>query len=336
MENAKSAIYIISSPLQALCAIEAKLKFNFYQNYFFITYLSEQLKSKSTIINVLNNFGINSYREIVLPKYYNYLKYLIINLRKSIKYDYIFIGDYFNTSYYLLALIFKKRDSKLIFLDDGNSTIEAFIYKFKYAKNRGISYYLRYLITKIICMPVFINSKTFFTIFSNTNTKHFSVIKNEFEIIKYNLLNNNVKNESGVIIGSNFAEMGFLKEEEYIKVLLDVIKKYPQTKNIYYFPHRNENKDKLNNIMKLTNIIICENNSCIELEIVNKNINPKFIIGFGSTALYSLKILYPTSNIIGYIIKLRDDYLNVIYEEIWKEYIKKGINVFQLLNTTKK
>ena len=330
MEKEKSAIYIIGSPFQALCAIEAKHYFNCFKNDFFITYLSDEIKKKSTIINIFNNFGINIYQEIILPKYFNYLKYVITNFFKNTKYDYIFIGDYYNTAYYLLALTFKKRGSKIIFLDDGNSTMEAFSFRFKYAKSRGTAYYLRHLITKTFCFPLFKNSNTFFTIFSSTETNYFNIIPNNFELIRANALNKDLSDESIVIIGTNLVEMGLYSKEDYIKLLVNVLKKYPQAHSIYYFPHRGESEIKLNDIEKISNMIIKENNTCIELEIINNSIAPKLIIGFGSTALFSLKMLYLNSVVIGYSLNMSADYQNVIYAYIWKEYVKKGIKIIDL------
>jgi len=326
----KSAIYIIGSPFQALCAIEAKNHFNCFKNDFFITYLSDKIKKKSTIINIFNNFGIYVYQEIILPKYFYYLKYVITNLLKNTKYDYIFIGDYYNTAYYLLALTFKKKGSKIIFLDDGNSSIEAFNFKFKYAIERGIAYYLRYLITKTLCSPLFKNSDTFFSIFSSTETNYFNVISNNFEVIRANVINKNTNPDNIVIIGTNLVEMGLYAKVDYLKLLVDAVQKYPQIHTIFYYPHRGESEIKLNEIKKILNIIIKENNTCIELEIIKNSISPKLIIGFGSTALFSLKMLYPNSVVVGYILNMNADYQNVIYADIWKEYTKQGIKIIDL------
>lgn len=83
----------------------------------------------------------------------------------------------------------------------------------------------------------------------------------------------------------------YIEESEYLLILNDMINfvKDKNFKTVYYKPHHCED-DRILNIFSKKGIKIVEDNRCIEELIMNENMG--YIIGFTSSALVNLKLIY--------------------------------------------
>ena len=68
----------------------------------------------------------------------------------------------------------------------------------------------------------------------------------------------------------------------------------------------------------------------VEIDFVTNDIYPLVVIGFGSTALLTLKYIFPKASIIDLVFHHSDDALVKEYRSIEQEYRKQGISVVEL------
>ena len=325
----ESTLIIISSPFQAICAIEAIVYFEVKEPYIII------IPNKENSINIktyqiLADYGINQYKIVKFDYFLKLLSYVISKkpyyLFYTKKFSKIIIGDYLNPTHKLLASYYN--NNELIYLDDGNSSIEIFKYKSKLAKRRSINNFLKINISNILLHSR--KKHTFFSVFPT---------KNDFFINKTNKLNflknkiNIVDNRNDIyILGSNIYLMNYITGDKYIEYLKKTIcslNKNNTNSKIYYCPHRGENIKDIEKICEKLKLNIFQTQKTIEIDIVEKGIIPKIIVGFGSTALYTLKILFDEIQI--YLIKLPTNNKNVnnTYNLIYKVYDKKNILILE-------
>ena len=122
--------------------------------------------------------------------------------------------------------------------------------------------------------------KEYWTIFD-------SRAQNNFDYLNLKQKLNSVKlqeSDDVFFIGQPLSELNILSEQKYLGVIESMSKK----NRIIYFPHRRESKEKIRQL----SVSVHHSDVPLELELLNIGKRPKLIVGFYSTALYSLKLLY--------------------------------------------
>ena len=157
------------------------------------------------------------------------LKFLFFIIANLFRKNQIIHGNYNSISFRFLAFLFSKRLNAID--DGGNTALFPFRIKNKFRK--------------------------FYTIFPEI--KKIKQLKKYTEIIDIKLSekrNNIIKDSSNIIYlcASADVEVGRVKEEEYLNILNALVKKYNNYQNIFYYPHRRESKNKLNNIRRSINL----------------------------------------------------------------------------------
>jgi hypothetical protein len=287
------ALFIISSPFQALNVVSAIKRFQIKKWEIIITNTTKEAKA---IIDVLNEFNINNYSifENHGLLYYYLLRYRKIIGSTTFKYNGIFIGDFEDITHICLLNYFSNEKTNRYILDDGNKTILGYLNSFRISKMlylRSTNWKVKYTILSLV-----INQRRLFknaivySIFTPNNKITQTFIFNDLS----KLVNNHIQKEAKqavCIIGSPYVNMGVISESRYIE-MLNNIKLNHKDLTFYYIPHRKESK-KFILSLKDIGIVGVENNTSIEVLFMFSNWGPRFVYGFGSTALFSL------SNILG-------------------------------------
>ena len=178
------------------------------------------------------------------------------------KLDHIVTGD-INNNFIGKITHFSK---KLIILDDGTNIF--------YLKDKKFTF-------QIYIFFSFFNNKYF-----NIPDKFF--INNQYKYIR-NLKKSVSKQKNYIILlGAPFVVKSLLDENQYIKCLKYIKRKYIN-KKIYYFPHPKEN---INDIEKLRLFKIIKSNYGFEIYLLNQKIIPNKIIGLNSTAFITIYKLF--------------------------------------------
>lgn len=297
-------LFLVESPLQLLCAVEAKLFFNI-SNEFFIIRLSGNNSNDNQMIKLVNIFSLNGRVKYIIINSKNrniqdYLKVIFYKITYYIKfknYSKIFIGN-FESSFF--KLITKAVDKKrIILLDDGAKTLSI---QNKFSNNYSMD---------------------FFSFFNLTPYSNQKIFHNDFSELRKKILNYQFEDKI-ILLGSKFAEVGLLTEEKYINCI-ENISNYFKNQGIIYVVHRGENLNKLEKLKKsLPNIIIEELDYPVELYGFNKLKIPKLVVSFHSTALFTMRVIYNCETIsfkFNYKSSKHDKDINEVYD-FYKKYMK--------------
>ncbi|RXE84505.1 hypothetical protein DRB05_21550 [Pseudoalteromonas sp. A757] len=145
----------------------------------------------------------------------------------------------------------------------------------------------------------------------------FSVINNEIELFEY------YEEKSSVsFIGQHLVELGFINNEDYLKVLENIKENFePQYKQFNYYAHRSESEVKLSKI-KLLGYRVFRLNCSIEQYFYKGRASKGVFISYYSTALLNISSAHKNSDFYFCV-----DYLDVKDETV-SDSIKLSYEVF--------
>jgi hypothetical protein len=314
----QEAAFLVASPFQALCALEAISYFKVQKADFYI--LPEGVSSKMTLDFLLKQ----GYKGVLMPSEGNsyFLKWIKCGHKK---YDYFFVGDYFFGNI-LYVLLWSNRGANIIYLDDGNSTLGLLLPK---PRDRFGAY--ESLKKRLSCRLF-----SFFKDLKRVNRCFFSIfdlegrgfpypsIKNNFEVLKRGM--DNTPTEGVYIIGTNTSGLGidkgtFIKNLEYIK---DYVSQLGLQDSINYCPHRRD-ENNYDEELKKMGMMVFPTEVSVEVDFIRKRLSPLYVFGFGSTAMITLKFLYPQANVINFKMHTNNSEIDSEYRELENEYSRYGI-----------
>lgn len=293
-------VFVITSPLQYICALEAKHHYKSAQNI--LVYIEQKTdigKRQMDAIFDATEWGHvlragRDNRSFVAPKLIKQIKKISQgNLQR------FFYSEYtaWRSKLFIRNLDFKQH----IFFDDGTMTF--FDYydhiepKTEFHRPRLLN---DFLVRLQGCKPIgrlaFFENTEIFSIFGFPDCS-ISYQENALILLKNRIHQNNGNSKSlNLFIGQAcIGEKGHLSSEQY----LDLIKQTAGslTEPLLYIPHRTETKPISEEIKKIKNIRFHQSSFPIEIELFMKKINPIQIFGLSSTALYTLSKLYPSAKI---------------------------------------
>jgi len=283
-------IFIVKSPLQIINSLEAIEYFKLNHNILVIIHDNDaqnttQMNSLTSMYNWKKIIILESIKKFKFFRDVSFIK----KLSKE-QYNYMFLSNITSIHKLLLANIKRK---KTFYIDDGIETISR--YNNQFLPNKLNNYrvkQLRYLLTGLkIHIKDNINLFTYFDLKDFRTSK---VIKNDLNHFKKKYLVDTKIDEHIYILGQPLVSLNFLKEEDYFKYLDYIISAYDN--NIIYIPHRTEIiSDRLKSYIS-DKFEIKDLHMPIELYFLQNNIYPSHIIGFITTAFFTLKKLYSKSN----------------------------------------
>lgn len=293
-------LYIVESPLQLLCAYEA-IKVEGQSEYCLLIRQTGRGNNDKHLITCVEKLRLN-YQVITVRTdkvIFDLVKnvfFLIEILSKS--YNKTYLGSYYSS---FLKLIRKfSRQKEVFYLDDGAATLRA---QNEIEENKCV-----------------INWFTFFNINPIDNQK---IYKHNFNSLKYMLKNREVK--LSYFIGQPYEKMINFSEEIYLSCLKEISKDYSKENPLIYIPHRIEDISILNEV---ENIYILYIDTPVEMFFVLDSIYiPERIYSCYSTALFSLKGIFPNTQVVAVKPKV---HLGVI-EDVYFNMKDLDINVMELV-----
>lgn len=313
---------LVSSPFQALNALEAIKDINIDSPDFFVFGNDNNAEMTKKFVSERGY----SYKSVRLAdSAFNAIR----NCREYNSYKRIIVGDFFSIPFFLTSLALITRHGQIIYVDDGNSTLgllPPFSRKRLAFRNTLKNLFYKLLLFYKESKQV---SRFFFTFFDVEGKGFpFPVIKNNFAILRGNV---NVFNKDIYIIGTNTSQLQIARSE--YRSQLDLISKYVKTiypgENIFYCPHRRD-LNQYDFDCESIGISMYNTKVSVEVDFATNEISPIAVIGFGSTALMTLKYMFPESNIIDLVFHHADETLVEEYRAIELEYRSKGIKVVEL------
>lgn len=318
------ALFILNSPFQAMCAVEAILHYKVQNPSFFIFDCEDSVKkTKSVISSCGGDVSIIPHAGTVAL-----IKFLKGNTARD--YNTFFVGDYYSYDQYLIAILLSKIKSRIVYLDDGTSTLDM-LPPFCRKRSKGItSRRLAYLVLDIMSKLKRIRS-TFFSIFDLSSFKQFPYETNTLSTWKKFDINHQTVGDSIFIIGTNSSVLSF-KGCSYIDILQKTIEyirtRFPKA-NIYYCPHRRDKND-YSDYLDERGLHTFSTKVSVEVDFLKQRITPRLIIGFASTALLSLKSIYPTVDVCSVHIEDINAETNKSIRSIESYYKNNNIEILYL------
>lgn len=304
--NGEPSIFVITSPFQVLCTYSA-IKNLKITDYLIIVVYAEIDIRKEQVFTCLDYFQLEYikfklYDHVVIQETFSF-DCFFRNKHKA-HYSRAFLGDYRDDIFKPIAFKYLKRNSAIIYLDDGNSSLIHF-QKLRSTPLRSCIYNIFFSLIAHF-RSIYIN-KYYYTIYSDISTKMVTK-KNNLNILitKQNLINQNKSFFIGTSPDSYTRAMQ-LSHEEYLSYLETTLKKFKElSKNteLYFIPHgKDKYIDEIKIMLKELGFQLLKLNEIVEIYLTRKKITPVTVAGFMSTALYTIKQLSPQTRAIGFMTK---------------------------------
>ena len=283
------SLFVVNSPFQCLCMLEAI-------SYFKIT-------DYNVLISYLDNTSTPMVEKLLKEKKIKYSKTHFNHIVKSIfplifkphrRYKNIFLGYYYNYCDLAAAYIYGAFRGQIYYLDDGIQAYEIFSDNPRKRFRNTITFII--FLYKIIGMIKMMPKEKFFTIY-DVQSKEIEIIRNPFNCL---ICTNEETRKDIYIIGTNTDIIKF-SNHSYFDYLISINKiirdKYPND-DVYYCPHRRDsNNSKIFNFCKQNGISIFHTTISVEYDFAITGIYPRIIIGFNSNALYTLHFMFKNAEV---------------------------------------
>lgn len=312
--------FIVASPFQLLCAIEAIHEFEI-KEYQIAFLLQRDSPRNPQMFATAEKYGVQ-YDLYYMGDFNNDYRTnsgIYLDTTKQ-KYDRVFIGDYEGTMYNMLAPIYGKPGAVTLYMDDGNSTILFLkgVHKAPKPKNwrKKLNWYRNSIVgkskfTKEIEKRYGVyDSNCFFTIY-NIKSKKFHVYPHQLSYVQSIANQQQERKENAILIVGTIPQV-IAEEVHHVSLSLieaihwqklkEIRNKYPNER-IIYIPHGRDNNPIVPQFCTILNIKYRTIDEPIETYTLKSDINPTAIYGFGSSALMVFHRMFPSVEIVSWRIK---------------------------------
>lgn len=333
-------LYVVESPFQLISAMEAKAAFPADKHILFVRYGYVQEVDRVNNEQVTRLLKMTTWDEIIVspPRKYPIFTFaqiiykIIKLLKRNIEFDNIFISIYGPTyQRYFPANLAAKT---LFLIDDGYNSIE--IQRDYLSINNPSNFHepiLKRVVLRLLGLKYMVSqSVNLFTCFNINPVGDQLVIQHSFEYLKNAFSHQQSKTVDKVyLLGGNFIESQYLSKESYLRLLGEIARYYYPLK-VIYLPHRREMLENLAEIGSIPGISIERFENPVEVEFLFRGSYPIYIALTVSTALFSMKKIFPETIIK--VFKLNTNEVNPLYreriKEIYSYYQAQHVDIIQL------
>ena len=320
-----STLFIVGSPFQCLCMLEA---INYFEisDYSVIVAYCDTL-SLDKIRTLLNENRIPFEEKKIAPIVKDFLP--LVHTKHK-RYKNIFVGNYYSVINEVVGILYAQRRYALFYLDDGTQALSLFS---ENPRKRYSSFKIEVVLRfYFLCLSWKKRvSTSFFTIYDVASDK-MNIIHNSLSCL---IPHNAIPKEGIIIIGSNSSFLRFRDcyYFDYLNSVYGFIKEKWPAEKIIYCPHRRDHNNNLNKKWcQQNNVDYFEPEVSVEYDFVIRGFNPIAIIGFTSNALYTLKSLYPSSEVYTVYYHVCDKGADKETEIIRQQMLKTGILNLKLID----
>lgn len=302
-------VFVIESPFQMLSALEAVRYFALDNNVLFmrISGNSRNNEQLGTIANYGDWIKIIPFETAKLRDLAA-IKRSIREIRKNYEIGLLFLGEFYSPVITAFGVLFSS--TKIYVLDDGAGSLEIWNYyhssdpkqakRFMHASlNNRIKAMVNCLLRnwpgkkrKVIYL---------FSCFDLTSNQRLQVTKHNFDFTRSKTSTlTEQKNDTLFFLGSCACESGVVTEEYYEQCISKVAALYKDM-HLVYLPHRHERADKIASRVAPYGFEIKYLDSIVELGFCELQERPRYVASFLSTALYSLKMIFPEADVTAFL-----------------------------------
>lgn len=320
------SVFVLCSPFQILCAIAAIKQLEIVTYKLFLLLKRNNVRNEQAI-SLLETFNIPYKRLPYLTRFNFWSSVIKAYSQRRNEYKRLFVGDFRNVSQLYAGLRFVSDNSNVVILDDGNATI-SILNGVLTEPVPKIHVSLLNMITK---RRKVVYDQNFLTIYSDIANKNFKI--NKLYLDKVSCNDNFEKSLKNVyIVGTKvngFCNALDIPVNTFIQKLGELMHylrvRFPD-ETIYYIPHGRDNNDFGEKLCQQYGCVYSRPDMMIEMELLNLPNPPKAIYGYTSTALYTLKKLFPASKVVNILFDLSEE--NPAYKRkksITEYYLRNGI-----------
>lgn len=313
--NNSNNIFLISTPLQLINAIEAKHHFNL-ENSDSIIIINAYAANLTSIQNLLNNEDWASIvyvessaeqqreHESNLKNYklYPVIKKLVASKKKldeiisSVgKIRYLFVGYYLGLEN--LHFINSTYHEQIVLLDDGIATIEINRRR-KHRQSLYNAWSLEFFVKALVKRLLFgyklyhPDRVTYFSLYKIDVPQSDKLICNDYVFIRQQI---GLKSQSEIayLLGQPLSEINpkIIKEEKYLYYVERILARLKPLK-VIYIPHRDEDKSKISRMINKLGIEVLEIQVPFEWFLIHSVERPSKVAGLVTSALPNCKSLF--------------------------------------------
>jgi len=294
-------LFIISSPLQLMNAIEAVHHFHLKNLILFILHVKNP-RALAQMDKLKAMVPWSRVEYIHLPQ--TILERLMfvqqINRVKSSmplgRIDRIFVGDYGGDHMNHIVNSFKA--SEVYLLDDG---MVVSFYQQNQETSQGLKVTLRQKLYTLLGYKLMPIQHAFFSIYVVENAK---VVENNYQFFRAHIQEKQVQ-EMVYFIGQPLMELGIVPATRY-PALLQRVLEYYAPKKVYYIGHRNQERQQIEPMVEALGFIYREFSNPLELEMIDAIEIPSDFATFYSTALMTLPYFIDEANYTLFKLPLED------------------------------
>lgn len=326
-----SSLFVIATPLHILCMVEAIREFEI-EDFEIIVLVHPKEQRCFQVKQMLNDLRfkyhcIDYSIENTFMLSFGWFKQKI-NLNK---YQRVYIGDYYYLLYYLIGLQYILSGGVFVCLDDGNLTVGALIGQKRF---RSLKTKIYILIRNFRLYIKNINyEQYFYTIYSTIPTKKKVYANNLSHLITQFIIDDKVSDQI-YFIGTNPADYindYGITEATYLNwltVALYKIRKENLGKSLFYVPHGRDQHVATENICKELGFNYLKIDCAVEYYFLKYNIHPFLVAGFQSSALYNIKMIFPSISVVNFYINNPNALLYKELEATFSLYRNSNISCY--------
>lgn len=325
LEQEVPSVFIVCSPFQILCAIEAIHEFRISE-YKFILCLIEDIRNQQ-VFNVMQKFNIQY--EIVWLHNLGIKDLIQILAPGKSTFHRAFLGDFDSLWLNVVAIRYLSKNSDIVYIDDGTRIIPYLRRQSTITHNK--LFYIYSFIRKIKNIR---DKGVFFTLFSDVADTKFLCKTNNFNNIT-KLLSKNGNNKNVYIIGTNiniYCQKLKYNKEDYKKYLENLFKylkkKYPSDK-LFYIQHGRDQNTYLEEFCDKYGFEFIRPKITVELLMVDLPYAPYAVYAYTSTALFTIKKMFPSALVYNVLCERTEDSFYDIYLETSKYFEKHGVEIIE-------
>ncbi len=317
------SVFIIVSPFQALCAIEAIHEFKL-KEYLFVLCLIEDIRNEQ-LFNLMNKYKLPYVIEWIQG---NSVKKELLKIIKHVKSKYhrAFIGDYDSFWLKIFALKYLSYNSDIVYIDDGTRIIPYLKGTFQIRKYTKTNIALS-LLSKL----KYVRDKgCFFTLFSDLALPKFICRNNSLKYLSQ--LGNQSNNSNGIyIIGTNtdiYCQKLNLEKEKYktnLEELFSYVEKKYSNEKITYIQHGRDQNSFIKEFCKKHKFEYIRPEITVELMIMDLQTSPSAVFAYTSTALFNIKKIFPNTLVYNILCEQTQSVFYNVYIEYSNYFEKHGI-----------
>ncbi len=326
--------FVVGTPFQVLCMYEAIQHFQISNYKIIIPFSRQEVRNHQTLA-MLDYFNLKY--ELYDENEYRAKKLLfsakVLGNSEENKYPRVFIGNYKLLLYRAIALSLLKRDGNVVYLDDGNASLNTL--KGEEQKVSLACNILEKFASLLAWHKNIALKQNFFSIYSDVETRK-NVCANKFEGLKALMKEGSSNQDTAFFIGTNPEMFNWAngltvsQYENFLTRALNELKDKYGNLSMIYIPHGRDNSDFAKKLCNSLGIEYRRLNEAVELSLVKENVLPKAVIGFTSSALFNIKKIIPEAKVLNYTVENESAPKYLEYSEISKYYMQNGIKLIKI------